>query len=217
MVTLAHDVDLVAHGLSGMLAGYDEIDYRPPADDVVRYADLVLVDPFGVSQEELDRLLTDVAVGRVVVYTWPAAFGLVQDLLDRGAIGCLSKAMESADLVAALLRIHNGEVVVDDGEGGGERAWVSFEEAALTAREAEVVGLIVRGHSNRQIADEVSLSINSVKSYIRTAYRKMGVTSRSQAVLWGLHNGLDAAENRASERTVSSAGAAAPAEPRRRR
>ncbi|MDO9498020.1 MAG: LuxR C-terminal-related transcriptional regulator, partial [Nocardioides sp.] len=54
----------------------------------------------------------------------------------------------------------------------------------------EVVALITQGLSNQEIADRCYLSINSVKTYVRTAYRKMQVTRRSQAVLWGIAHGL---------------------------
>jgi DNA-binding CsgD family transcriptional regulator len=60
----------------------------------------------------------------------------------------------------------------------------------LTAREAEVVALITQGLSNTEIATRCYLSINSVKSYIRGAYSKIEVTSRSQAVLWAIQHGL---------------------------
>ena len=46
------------------------------------------------------------------------------------------------------------------------------------------------GLSNGEIAARTFLSINSVKSYIRSAYRAMGVSTRSQAVLWGIDNGM---------------------------
>ena len=46
------------------------------------------------------------------------------------------------------------------------------------------------GLSNREIGERLQLSINSVKTYIRSAYRKMGVERRTQAVLWGLDNGI---------------------------
>ena len=49
--------------------------------------------------------------------------------------------------------------------------------------------MITQGLDNQSIADRASISINSLKSYIRSAYRKMGVTSRSQAVLWGVRHG----------------------------
>ena len=70
---------------------------------------------------------------------------------------------------------------------GGD--WPGREEG-LTAREAEVIALITQGLSNSDIASHSSLSINSVKSYIRSAYRKIGVTSRTNAVLWGVEHGF---------------------------
>nr|WP_227467367.1 LuxR C-terminal-related transcriptional regulator [Nocardioides lijunqiniae] len=60
----------------------------------------------------------------------------------------------------------------------------------MSSRETEIVSLIVRGLSNQEIADTAYLSINSVKTYIRTAYRKMGVTRRSQAVVWAMQHGF---------------------------
>ena len=64
-------------------------------------------------------------------------------------------------------------------------------EWGLTEREAEVLALITQGLSNQEIAERSYLSINSVKTYIRTAYRKIGVTRRSQAVVWGMKHGFE--------------------------
>ena len=64
-----------------------------------------------------------------------------------------------------------------------------MQEPSLTPREAEIVTLITSGLDNFQVARATSLSINSVKTHIRAAYRKMGVGSRSQAVLWGVRHG----------------------------
>jgi two-component system, NarL family, response regulator LiaR len=61
---------------------------------------------------------------------------------------------------------------------------------ALRGRELEILKLIAEGKTNRQIADDCYLSINSIKTYIRSAYRKLGVSTRSEAVLWAAHNGL---------------------------
>ena len=58
----------------------------------------------------------------------------------------------------------------------------------LSARQAEVVSLITMGFSNQQIAERTHLTMNTVKTYIRMAYRQMGVQSRTQAVLWGIEN-----------------------------
>ena len=59
----------------------------------------------------------------------------------------------------------------------------------LSPRETEVLQMITEGLSNDEIARRLYLSINSVKTYIRTAYRKIGVTRRPQAVLWGVQQG----------------------------
>lgn len=63
-------------------------------------------------------------------------------------------------------------------------------DAGLSPRESEVLRLVVSGRSNAEIAEEMHLSINSVKTYIRSTYRKIGATSRSQAILWGIQNGF---------------------------
>jgi DNA-binding CsgD family transcriptional regulator len=64
-------------------------------------------------------------------------------------------------------------------------------EHGLTARESEVLALITQGLSNQEIAERTYLSINSVKTYIRTGYRKIGVGRRSQAVAWGMRHGFE--------------------------
>ena len=63
------------------------------------------------------------------------------------------------------------------------------QSIARTAREAGVVTLIARGLTNEEIAQEAHISINTLKTYIRSAYRKMGVERRSQAVRWGIEHG----------------------------
>ena len=60
----------------------------------------------------------------------------------------------------------------------------------LTDRESEVLALITQGKSNADVARLTCLSPNTVKSYIRSIYRKIAVDSRTQAVLWGVRNGF---------------------------
>lgn len=65
------------------------------------------------------------------------------------------------------------------------------KEHGLTTRESDIVLLIAHGLSNQDISDRLYLSINSVKSYIRLAYRKMScVESRTQAVIWAIQHGF---------------------------
>ena len=65
------------------------------------------------------------------------------------------------------------------------------ETEGLTPRESQVVALIAAGRTNQQIAEECHVTLNTVKTYIRTAYQKMGVDSRTQAVVWCLGHGLE--------------------------
>ena len=101
--------------------------------------------------------------------------------------------MSGEELVDLLERIHAGR-----DRGAAERGrdadgafghWPG-DEHGLSPREAEVLALICQGLSNQQIADRAFLSINTVKSYVRTLYQKIGVESRTQAVLWGVDHGF---------------------------
>lgn len=60
----------------------------------------------------------------------------------------------------------------------------------LSAHEGAIVSLIVLGLSNPEISDALDMSLHSTKTHIRSAYRKMGVTSRTQAISWGYEHGL---------------------------
>jgi NarL family two-component system response regulator LiaR len=126
----------------------------------------------------------------VIVLGWGADSPQVAWALSCGAHGQLSKTLGGADLVAGLERIargrHRGQrVLPHDGE-----CHPALRSAGLTPRELEVLGLITQGLTNQEIADQAYISINSVKTYVRTAYRKIGVTRRAQAVSWGLRAGF---------------------------
>ena len=62
--------------------------------------------------------------------------------------------------------------------------------AGLTEREVAILELIAAGLTNDQIAAELFVSINTVKTHVRTAYRRIGADSRSRAVIWALRHGL---------------------------
>jgi len=65
-------------------------------------------------------------------------------------------------------------------------------DSNLTAREMEIVNAMANGAENNEIGDRFFIGINTVKTNIRTAYRRMGVSSRAQAVRWVIQQGLDA-------------------------
>ena len=130
---------------------------------------------------------------KVVIYSWNLQPKLIEQAMAGGARGYLSKVLTGPEIVAALERVMRGEIVILPGDSetsvDGAGDWPG-RSAGLTPREAEILALITQGLSNQEIAKRAFLSINSVKTYIRTAYRKINVASRSQAVLWGVDNGF---------------------------
>ncbi len=162
---------------------------------VVSDVDIVLYDTFGqVQGQDID--LADFvrdSGAKVVIYSWNLQPDLIREAIAGGACGYLSKVLTGPVIVQALERILSGETVIMAGDHetsvGGAGDWPG-RSAGLSPREAEVLALIARGLSNQEICDRAHVSINSIKSYIRSAYRKIGVKSRTQAVLWALAHGF---------------------------
>lgn len=190
-VTLAHECDLVSVGLTGLMAPYaPRVRVVPsrgglPARDVDVTLHDMLASVYEVPLASVPAIAHD---GRLVAWTWNARPELVEMALANGVSGVLSKTLPASRLLAALESIHSGRRVVDLG-GVPPSAPVALVAQPLTPREVEVIAMITQGLSNSEIATVAAISINSLKSYIRSAYRKMGVTSRSQAVLWGVRHG----------------------------
>jgi DNA-binding NarL/FixJ family response regulator len=198
-VALVDDYDVVLAGLERMLERYRdrlaivEIDANEPVEDVV---DIVLYDSFAQPEsdrDEISALVANPRAHRVVVYTWNFHRELVDNARQQGVHGYLSKTLSARELVAALEAVHGGEIVISDPPPRASRAvgldWPGRAEG-LTDRESEILALITQGKSNAEVAMLTFLSPNTVKSYIRTIYRKIGVASRTQAVLWGVEHGF---------------------------
>ena len=198
-VAIVNDYELVVVGVAALLEPFRdrvevvEVDAGLP---VLHDVDVILYDTFGAVQGSgVDVAgLVDGGRAKVVIYSWNLQHQLVTESLGAGAAGYLSKGMDAEALVASIERIHAGKTLVPEGGGtartSGETAWPGKPQG-LTVRESEIVALITQGMSNQEIADRSYLSINSVKTYIRTAYRKMGVERRAQAVLWGIKHGFE--------------------------
>lgn len=198
-VAVVNDYEMVVAGVAAMLAQHPdrvrvmELDSGLP---VVSDVDVILYDTFGQVQGhavDLEDLVHGTGA-RVVIFSWNLQPDLVEQAIRRGASGYLSKEADSEQMVAAIEAVHEGKIVTpDDTEAAEHDASGDWPGRAqgLTAREAEVIALITQGLSNQEIADRSYLSINSVKTYIRTAYRKIGVSRRSQAVAWGMRHGFE--------------------------
>jgi DNA-binding NarL/FixJ family response regulator len=196
-IALVDDYDIVVMGVAHILEQYQdrvviaELDSNKALSDMV---DIVLYDSFAQPEsdhDEISVLIRNPRARRVAVYTWNFDPELIESARKQGVHGYLSKALPARDLVSALEAIHAGEIVISDppsrARSIGGLNWPGRSEG-LTDRESEILALITQGHSNAEVAKLTYLSPNTVKSYIRTIYRKIGVTSRTQAVLWGVRH-----------------------------
>lgn len=203
-VAIVNDYEVVVRGLHAMIRTHPAIEVVELDADVdpVKRVDIALVDTFAGERragDDLRRVIERPNVRRVVVYTWDLHPDLISEAREAGVAGYLSKAISAPDLTGALVRINDGaelfaepstvEIDVTLGDWPGRAQ-------GLSPREAEVLGLIVQGLSNDEIAARLFLSINSVKSYIRMAYRKAGVSRRSQAIVWGIEHGFESKPRR---------------------
>lgn len=144
----------------------------------------------------LDRDLRDRALLRGLVRHSCAVVAIAPDFrpdltnraLQLGVDACVSLDVTGADLMDVLEAAARGDHGVDRWRSlaalhSGSIAGLGV---GLTDREQEIVMKIADGLTNQEIAEILCLSMNTIKTYIRTAYRKMGVSTRSQAVLWAI-------------------------------
>ncbi|QIG46022.1 response regulator transcription factor [Nocardioides anomalus] len=155
--------------------------------------DVLLRDTFGLSGDVQDEHRAPST--RLVAFTAADDARAVAHALEQGVAGYVHKSVSEPELIEAIERVHAGEQVVLRRSGGGRRGAVGTVDwpgraHGLSDREAEVLVLICKGMSNAEVAEALYLSVNSVKTYIRTLYRKIGAQSRSQAVIWGLQHGF---------------------------
>lgn len=188
-VSVVADTDLVAWGVSAMLGRYPhrvvEVSRASPSD-----ADLVLVD--GSDPEVMVATVRElVAQGSPIVIVLGSTVDSlgVDGARTAGATGFVAKALPAHAFVTAVEAAYRGMGTSGSAAFAAAGSPSPWKFSPLSARELEVITLICTGLSNLEIAEELFLSINSVKTYIRSAYRKIGLTRRSQVVAWAFEQG----------------------------
>ena len=193
---------VVVEGFTAMLSRHQDrvevIDLPTSFDDlepdVVFYDVAALADGDGVDLDELVKKTASV----VLAVARDLRPDLLGRALSRGVDGFFSVDATEHEVLAAVESAMTGWQAGDPGPDpvvgsstSEQRSHLLGAAAGLTDREMSVIALIAQGLSNDQIAAREYLSINTVKTYIRTAYRKIGVHTRAQAVLWAVQHGVD--------------------------
>lgn len=198
-LTIEDDYEVVVRGVAAILAPHEdriEVVELLADEDPSEPVDVLLFDVFGtgeVATGEVCRVLEDPLVDRVVVFTSNFSPEMVKTAEQLGVHGYLSKSLSGAQLADAIVRVAAGERVVSAPPARpapNQRRWPG-QLHDLTEREAEVLALITQGYDNETIAERLFINSNTLKSRIRTLYRKLGFENRVQAAVWGVKHGFE--------------------------
>jgi two-component system nitrate/nitrite response regulator NarL len=139
---------------------------------------------------------------RVVVLAEHAELSHLVDAFSAGADGYLLKSISSDALVESLRLVALGEKVFPgivtnylsqlgaNGNGNGAHDRLRIGDIPLSQRELDIIRHLADGHSNKTIANELSITEATVKVHLKTVLRKIGVANRTQVAIWAVQHGV---------------------------
>jgi len=203
-VVLVDDHNVVRSGLATFLRAYEDLQLvgeakngleavnlcREKKPDVV-LMDLMMPEMDGIAATR--AILADCPEIKVIAMTSFEEEELVQGVLAAGAISYLLKNVTSDELAAAIRAASLGKStlspeaakVLVQATRPMEQPWLE-----LTEREMEVLGLVVQGQSNRQIADGMFISVATVKAHVSSILSKLQLSSRAEAIAYAIKHRL---------------------------
>ena len=185
-LSLLNDYEIIVRGLHAMLSQYPDrvlvIEHEiggVPEEPV----DVALFDTFAGRRDAIARAKAMVDHGSaryVVLYTWDASAEFLEAARATGVAAVVLKSTTGDDLVRALERVASGERL---GLDHVVHSPASDHTEPLSMREREVLAMLALGSTNAEIATELYLSVDTVKTYVRRVFQKLGVRNRTQAAL----------------------------------
>jgi NarL family two-component system response regulator LiaR len=207
-VMIVDDHEMVRKGAKGYLEAQPEIAVVAEAEsgeEAVRLAreyvpDVVLMDLVmpGMDGVEATRKVKDVSPRtQIIILTSFHEDEHIFPALQAGAISYLLKDVKASELVEAIQRASNGEaslhprvaarLIKQFSHGEPDRSNLFTE---LTAREVEILTLIARGFTNQKIADDLVISVGTVKGHVSNILSKLHLADRTQAAVYAWQEGI---------------------------
>ena len=208
-ILVVEDHIVVREGMRQLLARESDIEVVGEAGDgaaavelaVKLVPDVVIMDvamPVLNGIEATKRIKEALPATAILILTAYDYDEFVFALLEAGAAGYLLKSVSGDELIGAVRSVYIGEPVlhpVVQRKLMGRLRRVPAEPSetqppeSLTCREIEVLKSASRGKGNKEIADELSISVRTVQSHFRAIFNKLGVASRSEALMYGVRRG----------------------------
>ncbi|HYD67108.1 response regulator transcription factor [Azospirillum sp.] len=191
---LLSDQDFHITSAAGSLSG---VRMSTPDADTPQ---LVLVDPLGVGEvaDMVRALKTSYPNARLVLLTSTLDSGIMMKAIEAGADGFLMKDMSTDALVQSLRLVMMGEKVFPSplaallisGQATKASTDLPPSKRNVSQREAQILRCLLLGDSNKLIAKHLDITEATVKVHLKSLLRKIDATNRTQAAIWGLHNGF---------------------------
>jgi DNA-binding NarL/FixJ family response regulator len=199
-VLLVDDHHLVRRGFRRILEDESDINVVGEAsdgDEAIRLARqlrprVVLMDcalPGTSGLVATKKILEESPKIAVLMLSMHSEDTLVRQALDAGASGYILKNAVDLELAAAIRKVAAGETVLAP-QFSRSDALKGERRPALTARELEILQLIVDGKSNKEIADQLNLSVNTVSVHRANIMDALGIHKTAELVVYAIRNGL---------------------------
>src|SRR2546426_6708881 len=206
-VMLVDDHELVRQGVATMLAKAEDLAVVGEAKtgrEAIETArkelpDVVLMDvrmPDMDGLEATRRIKEERSRTAVVILTMHENPAYLREAVRAGAAGYLLKDVSRDELIDAIKQISTGGAFIDPQMLKGmlsdmkPTAPAPAQARGLTKREREILALVAEGLSNREIAERLVLSPETVKSHVAAILEKLGVSDRTQAAIYAVRHGL---------------------------
>lgn len=180
MIAEQDDMTVVAEAANGRLAVELFLRFRP---------DVALLDvsmPVMTGVEALAAIRREVAAARIIILTVHEGDEDIRRAFDAGAQGYLLKSVRADELLGAIRAVHAGKRWVPEMLLGR----LAEEPAGLTSREREVLLMLARGLTNKDIARVLGVGAGTIKTHVLSILAKLGATDRTEAVTVALQRGV---------------------------
>lgn len=183
---LQADVDVVAESADGRAGVENALELRP---DVI-VMDIVMPEMNGI--EATLAILKEWPEAQILILTSYLDNEKIYPVLDAGAKGYMLKTSSADEILQAIRKVAKGEIAIETEVSKKvqyHRNHIELHED-LTARERDILGLLAKGYENQRIADELFISLKTVKTHVSNILSKLEVGDRTQAVVYAFQHHL---------------------------